>query len=678
MFVDNCSAHPDVQLSHVKLVFLPLNTTSKLQPNCKNSLQEAPAATRPASAGHCRDRHSFSTGQVGQHPGCHCLVEVSVGDPGNRHHPEMLQEMRVSAWHWRYVSHEMSLICPIVLMQNCFIVLVYSPATWTAMRLRLECWLMTENRCSPRQTSVKTVSLKKRRMYLQWSVTDVSEDGVVEEEEDVPPVISDRRQWRRCRWRRGGCTSSDQWQTSVKTVSLTKRRMYLQWSVTDISEDGVVDEEEDVPPVISDRRQWRRCRWRRGGCTSSDQWQTSVKTVSLTKRRMYLQWSVTDISEDGVVDEEEDVPPVISDRRQWRRCHWRRGRCTSSDQWQTSVKTVSLTKRRMYLQWSVTDVSEDGVVDEEEDVPPVISDRRQWRRCRWRRGGCTSSDQWQTSVKTVSLTKRKMYLQWSVTDVSEDGVVDEEEDVPPVISDRRQWRRCRWRRGGCTSSDQWQTSVKTVSLKKRRMYLQWSVTDISEDGVVDEEEDVPPVISDRRQWRWCRWRRGGCTSSDQWIKRKSLFWTLCFKTQNSQRTGNWRLQYSHQVAWQIHSSWPLTWPMFSWFLEISMRYSSILDDNLLDNMNNGHVSPYDSRWNKNLSINTVVATGILPAAAVPPFPEFLSSGSTEQGCSVYQYLLQSGHMDSTRLGWWKTTGREAFFQIFFLYLPCWKLGVKYL
>ena len=97
MFVDNCSAHPDVQLSHVKLVFLPLNTTSKLQPNCKNSLQEAPAATRPASAGHCRDRHSFSTGQVGQHPGCHCLVEVSVGDPGNRHHPEMLQEMRVSA-----------------------------------------------------------------------------------------------------------------------------------------------------------------------------------------------------------------------------------------------------------------------------------------------------------------------------------------------------------------------------------------------------------------------------------------------------------------------------------------------------------------------------------------------------------------------------------------------------
>ena len=32
MFVDNCSAHPDMQLSNMKLVFLPPNTTSRLQP----------------------------------------------------------------------------------------------------------------------------------------------------------------------------------------------------------------------------------------------------------------------------------------------------------------------------------------------------------------------------------------------------------------------------------------------------------------------------------------------------------------------------------------------------------------------------------------------------------------------------------------------------------------------
>ncbi len=32
LFVDNCSAHPDLTLSNIKLVFFPPNTTSKLQP----------------------------------------------------------------------------------------------------------------------------------------------------------------------------------------------------------------------------------------------------------------------------------------------------------------------------------------------------------------------------------------------------------------------------------------------------------------------------------------------------------------------------------------------------------------------------------------------------------------------------------------------------------------------
>ena len=32
MFVDNCSSHPDVDASNLRLVFLPSNTTSKLQP----------------------------------------------------------------------------------------------------------------------------------------------------------------------------------------------------------------------------------------------------------------------------------------------------------------------------------------------------------------------------------------------------------------------------------------------------------------------------------------------------------------------------------------------------------------------------------------------------------------------------------------------------------------------
>ena len=32
LFLDNCSAHPDVVCSNIKLSFLPPNTTSRLQP----------------------------------------------------------------------------------------------------------------------------------------------------------------------------------------------------------------------------------------------------------------------------------------------------------------------------------------------------------------------------------------------------------------------------------------------------------------------------------------------------------------------------------------------------------------------------------------------------------------------------------------------------------------------
>ena len=168
-----------------------------------------------------------------------------------------------------------------------------------------------------------------------------------------------------------------------------------------------------------------------------------------------------------------------------------------------------------------------------------------------------------------------------------------------------------------------------------------------------------------------------------WIKRKSLFWTSHFNTRNSQYTGNyWRIQYSHQVAWQIHSSWPLTWPMFSWSLEISMQYSSVL-------MTICWIIWTTDMWPLMTVIETrtFLSTQWWPlryfacscSAIFPRIPEQRVDRTRPQsGCSVYQYLLQVGHMDSTMLVWWKTTGREAFFLIFFLYLPCWKLGVKYL
>ena len=32
LYIDNCTAHPKVHLSNIKLIFLPPNTTSQLQP----------------------------------------------------------------------------------------------------------------------------------------------------------------------------------------------------------------------------------------------------------------------------------------------------------------------------------------------------------------------------------------------------------------------------------------------------------------------------------------------------------------------------------------------------------------------------------------------------------------------------------------------------------------------
>ena len=32
LFIDNCTAHPEVHLSNIKLIFLPPNTTARLQP----------------------------------------------------------------------------------------------------------------------------------------------------------------------------------------------------------------------------------------------------------------------------------------------------------------------------------------------------------------------------------------------------------------------------------------------------------------------------------------------------------------------------------------------------------------------------------------------------------------------------------------------------------------------
>ena len=48
LFLDNCTSHPDVQFSNAKLVFLPPNTTSKLQPVMQESYRLLKCTTESA------------------------------------------------------------------------------------------------------------------------------------------------------------------------------------------------------------------------------------------------------------------------------------------------------------------------------------------------------------------------------------------------------------------------------------------------------------------------------------------------------------------------------------------------------------------------------------------------------------------------------------------------------
>ena len=58
LLVDNCAAHPDVEVSNVKLVFLPLNTTSRLHHRgAQGALPQAPDPARACRDGRGAHRH---------------------------------------------------------------------------------------------------------------------------------------------------------------------------------------------------------------------------------------------------------------------------------------------------------------------------------------------------------------------------------------------------------------------------------------------------------------------------------------------------------------------------------------------------------------------------------------------------------------------------------------------
>ena len=87
---------------------------------------------------------------------------------------------------------------------------------------------------------------------------------------------------------------------------------------------------------------------------------------------------------------------------------------------------------------------------------------------------------------------------------------------------------------------------------------------------------------------------------------------LDFTFQNSKFTMYWQLEITIQTLGGVANPQSVIFNMTYVFLVLGNIHAIFTSphDNLLDNMKDGHVTPHDNRWNKNLSINTVVATEV--------------------------------------------------------------------
>ena len=126
---------------------------------------------------------------------------------------------------------------------------------------------------------------------------------------------------------------------------------------------------------------------------------------------------------------------------------------------------------------------------------------------------------------------------------------------------------------------------------------------------------------------------------------KTQITILDFTFQNSKFTTYWQLEITIQPLGGVADPQSVIFNMTYVFLVVGNIHAICISphDNLLDNMKDWHVTPHDSRWNKNLSINTVVATEVF----CPQLQCHLSQNSWAAGwqnnatvwqsdCSVYR------------------------------------------
>ena len=98
LFLDNCGSHPHMELENVKIVFLPPNTTSKLQPMYAGIIQNVKMVYRKKLLRHITFlvdadgiRHCEESHRVGFYP----VADIRLGQRQVENDQQVLPEVRV-------------------------------------------------------------------------------------------------------------------------------------------------------------------------------------------------------------------------------------------------------------------------------------------------------------------------------------------------------------------------------------------------------------------------------------------------------------------------------------------------------------------------------------------------------------------------------------------------------
>ena len=98
LFLDNCGSHPHMELENVKVVFLPPNTTSKLQPMDAGIIQKLKMVYRKKLLRHIIffvDADGIRHCEESHRVGCYPVANIRLGQRQVENDQQVLPEVRV-------------------------------------------------------------------------------------------------------------------------------------------------------------------------------------------------------------------------------------------------------------------------------------------------------------------------------------------------------------------------------------------------------------------------------------------------------------------------------------------------------------------------------------------------------------------------------------------------------